>query len=221
LQQTNLAQAPRGRPGRPPRHQAEQRRGELLDHALQVFLDRGYEGATVDLIAAAASASKRTIYAHYEDKAALFRAAVLRAIEEYARQAEKLSFIESDDLEETLTALARMRLVHLASPVGIRLQRILNAESFRFPEIFTWAYEQGSRPMVDLIAQVLQRHIEAGRVELEDPRRAANLFLSTVVGGPARILWSGNVLEPEELEERVRFSVRLFLRGALKRADDA
>jgi AcrR family transcriptional regulator len=196
---------------------AEQRKGEVLDTALEVFLERGYELATVDQIATAAGASKRTLYAHYDDKTALFKAAVQRAIERYAVEAEKLMVIESDDLEETLTSLARMRLGHVMSPVGQRLQRIINAEAYRFPEIFGSAYEQGTKPLVDFLAGVLQRHAAAGSLDIDDPERTARVFLSMVVGGPARAIASGRIIGKDEIEERVRFSVRLFLKGALTR----
>jgi TetR/AcrR family transcriptional repressor of mexJK operon len=216
LQQANLSSAPRSRAGRPAKAEAEQRRALVLDRALEVFLERGYEGATVELIAAAAGASKRTLYAHYGDKTALFKAAVERAIERYA-EPEGLTIIESDDIEATLVALGRMRLAHVISPVGMRLQRILNAEAYRFPEIFEWAVERGSRPMNTLLADVLRRHAALGEIDVEDPDRAATAFLSMVVGGPARMLQAGGRLEEAELENKVRFAVRLFLRGALVR----
>jgi AcrR family transcriptional regulator len=216
LQQTNLIPAPRSRAGRPARAEAEQRRALVLDRALEVFLERGYEGATVELIAAAVGASKRTLYAHYEDKTALFKAAVERAIMLYA-EPEGLTIIESDDIEETLIALGRMRLAHVVSPVGMRLQRILNAEAYRFPEIFEWAIERGSRPMNVLLAALLRRHAALGRIEVDSPERAATAFLSMVVGGPARLLQAGGRIDEAQLDESVRFAVRLFLRGALVR----
>lgn len=216
MQQANLRAAPRSRAGRPTKAEGEQRRALVLDRALEVFLERGYEGATIDLIAAAAGASKRTLYAHYEDKTALFKAAVQRAIELYA-EPEGLTIIESDDLEETLIALGRMRLAHVISPVGMRLQRILNAEAYRFPEIFEWAVERGSQPMNALLADLLRRHAVLGHIEVGSPDRAAPVFLSMVVGGPARLLQAGGRIDEAQLEDSVRFAVRLFLRGALVR----
>jgi TetR/AcrR family transcriptional repressor of mexJK operon len=217
LQQANLSCAPRSRAGRPAKGEAGQRRALVLDRALEVFLDRGYEGATVELIAAATGASKRTLYAHYEDKTGLFKAAVERAIQRYTAEAEKLAVIESDDLEETLVALGRMRLAHVISPVGMRLQRILNAESYRFPEIYKWAGERASRPMNALLSDLLRRHAALGEIEVGKPERAATVFLSMVVGSPARLLQAGGKIDEVELDEWVRFSVRLFLRGALVR----
>jgi TetR/AcrR family transcriptional repressor of mexJK operon len=218
LQQTKSRSAPRNRAGRPAKAEVEQRRAAVLDRALEVFLDHGYVGATIELIAAATGASKRTLYGHYGDKTALFKAAVERAIELYA-DPEGLTIVESDDLEETLIALGRMRLAHVVSPVGMRLQRILNAEAYRFPEIFEWATERGSRPMSVLLADLLRRHAALGRIEVESPEHAAIAFLSMVVGGPARLLQAGGRIDDARLEEMVGMAVRLFLRGALARTE--
>jgi hypothetical protein len=46
-----------------------------------------------------------------------------------------------------------------------------------------------------------------------EPQRAAAAFLSLVVGGPARIIVSGNVLDRTEMHRHIRFAVGLFLRG--------
>ncbi|WIV55715.1 TetR/AcrR family transcriptional regulator [Amycolatopsis nalaikhensis] len=53
---------------------------ELLDAARAVFAERGYAQATMDLIAARADSTKPTLYAHFGDKAALFRATVTREV---------------------------------------------------------------------------------------------------------------------------------------------
>ncbi len=217
MPQQNKKIAPNSRAGRPTRAQAEQRREEVLDIALEVFLEHGYEGATMELIVSSAGTTKRTLYSQYEDKTALFKAAVQRAIERYAFEAQKVIVIKSDDLEETLTSLARLRLRHAMSPVGQRLQRVLFAESNRFPEMFTSAYKQATKPLVDFLVGVLRRHAAAGQINLDDPERTAATFLTMAVGGPSRLIATGSNLTAEELEERVRFSVRLILKGLLTR----
>ena len=193
----------------------------MLDSALEVFLDRGYEQATVDMIAAAAGMTKRTVYARYEDKTALFKAVVQRAIDQYKLPLEAMKSADRGDLAETLTSIARMRLAHVLSPTGLRLQRILNAESYRYPDIFNSAFEQGTKPLIDFLAEVLARHAAAGHAEISDPQRAATVFMSMVVGGPARIFISGNTISDDELDARTRFSVDLFLRGVLPRSSCA
>ena len=53
---------------------------QLLDAARAVFAERGYAQATMGLIADRADSTKPTLYAHFGDKAALFRATVTREV---------------------------------------------------------------------------------------------------------------------------------------------
>src|SRR5215472_10297341 len=71
----------RPRPGRPPKDLAGDVKTRILDAAQRAFLKRGYQGASLDEIAATAPASKPTIYAHFPGKQALFEAVVARVIE--------------------------------------------------------------------------------------------------------------------------------------------
>jgi TetR/AcrR family transcriptional regulator, mexJK operon transcriptional repressor len=194
--------------GRPTRAQAEARHAEMLDAALDMFLDKGFVQTTMEGVAAAVGMTKRTIYARYPDKAALFRATVQRAIEVWIVPAAKLRALESDDLAATLTAVARMRVAHVMTPVGLKLQRIINSESYRFPEIFTLSYEQATMPVINFLIDLLQRNGVAR------PDMAALTFMSMVVSGPVRMTVSGNALRQSEIEDRIAFSVDLFLNGA-------
>lgn len=209
----------RARPGagRPTREQAEQRHEELLDRALEQFLEKGFELATMEAIAASVGMTKRTVYARYEDKRALFRAAVQRAVDRWTVPVEALKTAESEDLEESLVAFARIRLANAISPVGLRLQRILNTESYRFPEIFTHAHEQGSRPTIEFLADFLTRRMRAGEACVADPETAATAFLSMVVGAPARGVVYGGPVDEAGLDARIRFCVKLFLDGVRPR----
>ena len=60
--------------GRPPREHAGQVEERILDAAGRVFLEHGFQGASVDEIAEVASAGKPTIYARFPNKQALFTA---------------------------------------------------------------------------------------------------------------------------------------------------
>jgi TetR/AcrR family transcriptional repressor of mexJK operon len=199
--------------GRPTRAQQEQRHEELLNVALDIFLERGFEQTTMEEIATHVGMSKRTVYARYEDKGALFKAAVRRAIERYTVPRDALEAVATDDLEETLAAIARLRIANVATPVATKLQRILSAQSYRFPELFTAAFEEGAGPTISFLCDLFVRYSTQGKINVTEPRRAATAFLSLVVGGPARIIVSGNVLDRTETERHIRFAVGLFLRG--------
>jgi AcrR family transcriptional regulator len=189
-----------------------------LDRALDLFLDKGFEQATIEAIAGSVGMTKRTVYARYADKAALFKATVQRAIERLIVTQPALQALDTTDLAATLTAVARLRVAQVMTPAGLKLQRIINTESYRFPEIFTMAYEQNTRPVVEFLAGLLRRGIAAGTLTVSDPTRAANVFLSMVVSGPVRIIVSGNRLTRSEIEDRLQFAIRLFLDGVRVRS---
>lgn len=203
--------------GRPTREQAAQRQTELLDHALDMFLANGFDATTIDGIATAAGMAKRTIYGRYPDKAALFEAAVQRAVDRWIIPVETLQTAETDDLEETLIAVARIRLDSFTSEAGVALQRILNAEGYRFPELYRLAYDQGTVPALHYIADLLRRHAATGGIEVEDAEVLGGAFLSMTVGGPATgALW-GVIWDHDVLDARMRTCVRLFLDGVRPR----
>ena len=116
---TNLA-VERPGVGRPTRAQQEQRHEELLDVALDIFLERGFEQTTMEEIAIQVGMSKRTVYARYDDKASLFKATVKRAVERYTVPRDAVEAVATDDLEETLAAIARQRIANVATPVATK-----------------------------------------------------------------------------------------------------
>jgi AcrR family transcriptional regulator len=199
--------------GRPTRAQQEERHEELLNVALDIFLERGFEQTTMEDIATQVGMSKRTVYARYEDKNALFKAVVHRAIERYTVPRSAVEAIATDDLRETLAAIARQRIANVSRPIVIKLQRILGAQSYRFPELFTTAFEEGTGPTISFLCDLFARHSREGRINVTEPERAATAFLSLAVGGPARVIVSGNKLDATEIETHIRFAVGLFLVG--------
>ena len=207
----------RPKAGRPTRDQAQARDAAMLENALDHFLDLGFERTTIESIARSVGMTKRTLYARYPDKVALFRAAVGLAIDRFAVSQEQIEATERDDIEETLVAFAWLRIEQVMTPNGLKLQRIINTESYRFPEIFTETYEIGALPTIQFLADLLARETAAGRLAVDDPMMAANVFMSMVVSGPVRTIVIGNQLRRDEIEDRLRYAVRLFLDGARAR----
>ena len=203
--------------GRPPVKLAELRQAELLDRALDMFLDRGFELTTMESIAASLKMTKRTIYVHYGDKATLFKAAVEQAIQRWAVPVETLHALETSDLEATLLAVTRKLVASGATPEGIKLSRILNSESYRFPEFVVAVYMQITMQHVDFLVDLFARHQAAGEISVGQLRHAAFAFLSMAVGGPVQSYQMGGLRTEEQLEDFIVFSVALFLNGVRTR----
>ncbi|TCM21941.1 TetR family transcriptional regulator [Novosphingobium sp. PhB165] len=202
------------RAGRPTREQAQARHKQLLDCAFENFLEKGYEPTTIEAIAAEVSMTKRTVYARYPEKAALFRAALRRGTERRAARPERIAATRTPDLEATLVNIALLRIELAGTEEGLKMQRLINTEAYRFPDIFQTYYDIAALPTVTFLAAILADETAAGRLAVEDPMLAANVFMSMVVSGPVRFLVSGNALSETDVRSRVDFAVRLFLKGA-------
>ncbi|PEQ14528.1 TetR family transcriptional regulator [Novosphingobium sp. PC22D] len=204
------SRATKRKPGRPTLSNEE-----LLDKALDLFLENGFDGTSIDAIAATASMAKRTIYARYGDKTSLFKAALDRAIEDWIVPIESLRAAETDDLEETLLRIGRMLVENVLSPAGLRLLRLTNAESVRMPEIATDNVMRGTEPTLRYLADLFSRRLgtrDGGFAEAEDAARA---FLDIVVSGAASNAAWGMHIDREAVARHTRFSVHLFLHGVL------
>lgn len=204
-------------PGRPTRDQAEQRNRELLDKALDLFLEYGFERTTIEAITASVGMAKRTVYARYGDKLTLFKAALHRAIEEWMVPVDRLRAAECADLEETLQEVGRILVSNILTPEGLRLMRITNAESIRMPEIAEYTIREGSEATMLFLADLFRRRLTDPRPDAEEARDAANAFLHLVVGGPASTMAWGVQLDEAEIERTTRYSVHLFLNGLMNR----
>jgi AcrR family transcriptional regulator len=208
---TGKAERPRradGRgPGRPSRAQSEARSRELLDRALDLFLERGFEGTTIEAICDSTGMARRTVYARYGDKITLFKAALQRAIDDWVVPEERLRAAEAEDFAETLLAIARLMVASALSPSGMRLTRIAHAEVIRMPEIGAYLAERTERRAMAYLTDLFAR-----RLALASPGDAARAFMVLVVDGAfqARV-WHD--ADDAELARQVTYRTRLFLDG--------
>lgn len=202
-----------GGPGRPTRAQSEQRNRELLDRSLDLFLERGFEGTTIEAIVDSIGMARRTVYARYGDKITLFKAALQRAIDDWVVPSERLEAVETDDLEETLLAVARLMVANARSPSGIRLARIANAEVFRMPEIGAYLWERTAEPSLAYLEDLLRRRLYPDDSASRLASDGALAFLILVVEGAFQMTaWGG--ISDEELDRQLVYRTRLFLDGA-------
>ena len=199
-------------PGRPSREVAARRAEELLDRALDLFLEHGFEATTIEAISSGLGMSRRTIYARYGDKDTLFRAALQRAINEWIVPVEQLRAAESDDLEQTLLGVARLWLANIRRPSGWRLVRIANTEAFTRPEVAQYLRAQMSAGSIGYITDLLTRRLRGG-APVPDAEDAAAAFMILVVEGTVQLaVW--DTPDDAEFERTLAYRVKLFLKGA-------
>ena len=138
--------------GRPPREHAGRVEERILDAAGRVFLEHGFQGASVDEIAEAASAGKPTIYARFPSKEALFTAVVERLVRQ--NTSHYALSCAGDSIEERLDALAAIILTRVLAPETIGLIRVAVAEARRFPDLATSVSCMGRQRQIEAVASV-------------------------------------------------------------------
>jgi AcrR family transcriptional regulator len=195
-------------PGRPTRAQIEQRNEELLEKALDLFLERGFEGTTIEAIVDAVGMARRTVYARYGDKITLFKAALQRAIDDWVVPAELLAAAETDDLEETLLGVARLMLAHVRSPLGVKLTRIASAEVFDRPEVAAYLWERTAQVSLAFLADLFRRRLSSAAAD----DLALSFLLLVVEGSSQAGIW--RAMPEAEFDRQLAFRTRLFLDGA-------
>lgn len=151
------------------------KRRAILDAARQVFLDRGYAGASMDEVAALADASKVTVYRHFSDKTSLFTAVVTDAIREAEQTSQSLvdNLGTSTDVERDLQVFARRHVTVVTQPHLMRMRRMIIAEAWRFPELARTWHRAGPELAHAKLAEQISRLTQRGLLRAADPLLAA------------------------------------------------
>jgi TetR/AcrR family transcriptional regulator, mexJK operon transcriptional repressor len=204
------AEFKRGPGGRPTREEAERRHRALLATAFRLFLDKGWDGASVEEISRQAGVAKGFIYARYPDKGALFTEAIERLMAD-AMGTMHLPEPLPDDIEEGLFTFGRKLLDVALQPEALAFYRQFVAEAGRLPDLARLFVERN--PLRALIIEVLQTYADRGVIGLDDPRLMAEHFAILVVGVPRMMALFVGREQPAEEERRLRAAVRLFLDG--------
>jgi TetR/AcrR family transcriptional regulator, mexJK operon transcriptional repressor len=208
----------RGSGGRPTREEAVRRDARLLDVATKLFMERGFEGTSIDAVAETAGVSKPTVYARYRDKRDLFTAVLRATIQRWlaplsaAAEAAKGS---SKSVETALHDMSRHVLAHASTPEVVMLRRTLAAQAVQFPELAKFAHEEGWVRGVRAVAVLLQQFADRGQIKIDDAEMAADLFLSLVLGTSDRL--PGITSRPKLVELRRQAAVKLFLNAVRTR----
>ena len=162
--------------------QVERNHGAVLEAARQVFIERGYAGASLEAIAEEAGFSKGVVYSQFGSKPDLFFALLERRIEERAAQNERIvaQSVGVDALRELIQAANR----YAADSGWPYLLTEFRALAMRDPEL-NRRYAQAHSRSVESLASALGRVYEGAGVDPTVPVRSLAEFLLGAVAGIA------------------------------------
>jgi TetR/AcrR family transcriptional repressor of mexJK operon len=206
------------KPNAPGRPKDLGKRAAILEAAKRLFVEQGYDGVSMDQIAAAAGVSKLTVYSHFGDKDALFAAAA-RAYCERQLPAELFAACPEVPLRERLLEIARAFYAMVSSPEAVAGHRILCTPQMADSPVPAMFWDAGPKRVQGEFAQLLQRRIEAGELEIDDVPRAASQFFALLKGDlhAQLVMGCADAACREVVREHVAASVDMFLRAYARR----
>lgn len=181
----------------------EARPGELLDAALDLFIEKGFAATRVEEVAARAGVSKGTLFLYFPSKEELFKAVVRQSIA--GRFAEW--DLELNGYEGTSSELVHYCFQSWWERVGSTkaagLGRLMLSEANNFPEIAAFYRHEVVEPGHRLIRRILQRGMDRGELRVLDLDHAVYLvlapllFLSFAQPSPSICILSPERFSPE------------------------
>jgi TetR/AcrR family transcriptional regulator, mexJK operon transcriptional repressor len=166
-------------PGRP---KDLEKRAAILEAAKNLFPQRGFEGVSMDAIAAEAGVSKLTVYSHFKDKETLFTEAVKCRCE--AQMPHEIFEIGpgTGPVRDALLKIARGFHGLCTSPEAIGLYRMMSARAQTDPQLAQLFYEAGPKRTLAEMEAFLRQANAAGALEVPSPTRAAQHFFAMLKG---------------------------------------
>jgi AcrR family transcriptional regulator len=190
------------------------RRQAMLDAACEVFLEHGFEGASVADVVRRSGGSLATLYSSFGSKEGLFEAIVAQISAAMVAPFEAADF-ESRPLEEGLREFGERLLGTMLCPDAVRWQRMCVAEGPQFPALRTALVRSGPGQVRERLAAYLAAHARAGRLRLADPLVAARHFVALLKSETHLAALCGEPVEVSatEIATQVRRAVQVFLHG--------
>jgi AcrR family transcriptional regulator len=153
------------------------KRRQILDGAKKVFMDLGFDGASMGEIARSAGVSKGTLYVYFADKNRLFEAIVEEEMLEQQKVA--FNFEPERDVATTLREFGQAYIELLCRPAGGSAIRTVMAIAERMPDVGRRYYEQVLEKTIGRFASYLEPHVTAGELAVDDCELAASQFMLT------------------------------------------
>jgi len=181
-----------------PKRDTSKKHHEILDAAIREFQAVGYDSTSMDRIAESAGASKRTVYNHFASKELLFQAAFDRLKDEL-QELRSIPYDPDRELAEQLGEFVEAKRAVASNPAWLGLMKVATTIFIANPDM---ARETMARlaEEEDQLVSWLQKATADGRMSVEDPARAAQVFWAMVTGV---FFWPSLYLGPVDGEEAV------------------
>ncbi|ABE40631.1 transcriptional regulator, TetR family [Rhodopseudomonas palustris BisB5] len=150
------------------------KRRQIIKGARTVFLEQGFDGASMGEIARAAGVSKGTLYVYFTDKNSLFCEIIEQ--ESIAQGMLSFDFMPERDIETTLKVFGTAYIKLLCNPRGASAIRTVMAIAERMPDIGQRYYERVIANSLGRFARYLDQQVKSGTLVIDNCDLAAAQF---------------------------------------------
>ena len=188
----------------------EARPGELLEAALDLFVEKGFAATRVDDVAARAGVSKGTLFLYFPSKEELFKAVVRENIA--GRFAEWNTELETfvGTTSEVLIYCYQVWWERIGATKASGITKLMFSEAQNFPEIAQFYQQEVILPGRSLIRRILQRGMERGEFRRMDLEYGTYIVLAPMM---FLMLWN-NSMSPCALPDE-NFSPEQYIRSQI------
>jgi AcrR family transcriptional regulator len=189
------------------------KRRQILEGARKVFMDLGFDGASMGEIARSAGVSKGTLYVYFADKNRLFEAIVEE--ETLSQGKVAFNFDPERDVVTTLTEFGQAYIQMLCRPGGGSATRTVMAIAERMPEVGRRFYNNVIAHTIARLAAYLEAHARPGDLEIEDCQLAATQFMQMCQASLFMpfIFQAAPAPTAERIAQVIESATRMFLAG--------
>ncbi len=140
----------------------QHRPGELLEAALDLFVEKGFAATRAEEVAAKAGVSKGTLFLYFPSKEELFKAVVRENVVKTVTEGalEVANFKGSS--KELLHFLIREWWRRYGATKASGITKLIISESNHFPELAAFYQEEVINPAIRVLKDVLERGRAAG-----------------------------------------------------------
>lgn len=199
--------SPRGRP------KDEGKNTSIIEAAIDLFLEQGFEGTSMDKVARRASVSKQTVYSHFASKEQLFGEAIHAEISTHYPD-RALESIENHTVEADLMVVCHRLATLLMSERAFSMYRLLVTAAARGPELGQIFWQSGPADIQAQLSHFLQTWVDKGALKIDDTDKAGQQLVA-LFKEPAHFRISIGIqapLSPQEIDACVKDAVTSFLK---------
>lgn len=159
----------------------EARPQELLDAALDLFVERGFAATRSEDVAARAGVSKGTLYLYYPSKQELLKEVIRHHVINQIAEGTQIIRQFEGSTGELLATVLRLWWERIGETRASGIIKLMTSEVRNFPEIAEFYVDEVVTPSNQMLEQVIRRGIERGEFREVDVAPTVHALVGPLV----------------------------------------